>query len=564
MPKSFKHKIKFIASNISLEKENIKQISKASVDSLSNLFPDLAKSNGDLLAFAGNGCVVNIANANNHVIDTGFAKQVYKKFIGKQINADHTNQIVGVITNVSFTKFSENYTNGEGGEPINEPSDEDYNPFNISIGGYIFASMFPELAETLQECNDPNSPHYGDMSLSWEIAFNSAAAVVGSKKFGAEGNKVITDPEEFQSISGFFLENGGNGKMKNGSYAMKMPLFDKNSDGSVDEDSVWALGFAFTNFPAAAVRGVAIPTPNDKDTSDANIENLITNLETKQDNSIANNHFINTCPKCNGVSTCRCSSNNKIKTNDICFTCAKNAISACKNEEIENKVEINKNNISQNEKTNVIEIIPLMKKLKSFAELEFVSDENLKDYSVASIKEACEQVIRDADVKYKEIIEKDQKALAEVSQKAQDAESKLEALTKDLEQVKADLAKTNLEKDELAKAQIEASNRETFNTRMTFLDETYDLDDEVRKVIASDIADLDEAAFEKYKTKFAILAAGKKKGVVAPVVTENPDVTKIVASVNSKEVILNPSEVVTDPDEKFKNAFTLGDNVTLK
>jgi hypothetical protein len=48
---------------------------------------------------------------------------------------------------------------------------------------------------------------------------------------------------------------------------------------------------------------------------------------------------------------------------------------------------------------------------------------------------------------------------------------------------------------------------------MSAFDAEYDLDDESRQVIASDIAGLDDDSFAAYKNKMAIFMKNKKKGM---------------------------------------------------
>ncbi|NBV99979.1 MAG: hypothetical protein EBR67_10860, partial [Proteobacteria bacterium] len=74
----------------------------------------------------------------------------------------------------------------------------------------------------------------------------------------------------------------------------------------------------------------------------------------------------------------------------------------------------------------------------------------------------------------------------------------------ELEKVKAALNK--LEEEKIAKAKEEA-----FNLRMAALDEEFDLSDEDRQILATDIKDLDEEAFAAYKKKMSVLMKEKNK-----------------------------------------------------
>ena len=78
---------------------------------------------------------------------------------------------------------------------------------------------------------------------------------------------------------------------------------------------------------------------------------------------------------------------------------------------------------------------------------------------------------------------------------------------------------------------------ERFNERMSAFDAEYELDDESRQVIASDIADLDDDSFAAYKNKMAVFMKNKKKGEMKD---EKKEEAKSSASVD--EVLDNASE----------------------
>ena len=126
---------------------------------------------------------------------------------------------------------------------------------------------------------------------------------------------------------------------------------------------------------------------------------------------------------------------------------------------------------------------------------------------------------------------------------------------------------------------------------MASFDEEYQLDDEDRKVIASDIQDLDEENFNSYKEKMAVLLKGKNKELLAAAeeeakaseeeVTEaseeQPEEAK-ASEEDSEEVVeeaIDNAEVENDAVatsteaeaptlyEKYKDAFSL-ENFNIK
>ena len=53
--------------------------------------------------------------------------------------------------------------------------------------------------------------------------------------------------------------------------------------------------------------------------------------------------------------------------------------------------------------------------------------------------------------------------------------------------------------------------QEKFNLRMTYFDSEYDLTDADREVIATDIKDMDDEAFETFASKMKVLLEGRQK-----------------------------------------------------
>ena len=79
---------------------------------------------------------------------------------------------------------------------------------------------------------------------------------------------------------------------------------------------------------------------------------------------------------------------------------------------------------------------------------------------------------------------------------------------KTLENVQAEL--TTLKEEKAAK-----EAEETFNMRMSQMDEEYELTDEDREVIATDVKDLDDENFSNYLKKMGVLLRNKNKQVLA-------------------------------------------------
>ena len=133
-----------------------------------------------------------------------------------------------------------------------------------------------------------------------------------------------------------------------------------------------------------------------------------------------------------------------------------------------------------------------------------ITDESLKELSASAVSQFIEEELKTASEQYST-----EKTKLEDSLKAsQEAQGKLEgehkAAQEELEKVKTVL-------DELQAEKTERAAQDAFNERMATMDETYELNDEDRQVIASHIKDIDEEAFAKYLENMKVLLSSKDK-----------------------------------------------------
>ena len=113
-----------------------------------------------------------------------------------------------------------------------------------------------------------------------------------------------------------------------------------------------------------------------------------------------------------------------------------------------------------------------------------------------------------------------------------------EVLKKQLEEVNQKLSLIQAEQEAKAK-------QEAFDIRMASFDEDFDLSDEDRQVLATDIKDLNDEAFSAYKNKMAILMKEKNKAAKKAKMDkeDSKDKEAMKASTISEEV--KASEEVT-------------------
>ena len=251
--RKFKHSSLFeTTASLPLPKESKKLLSKASVEELKTLLPQVAEENGwdDLLPIAGNACVVNYANKNRDAINTAAAVAIAPFFAKKFINVEHDRgNVIGFLESSSFTKFDPNYMNGYGSESIaSTDAAKMTDPFNLALGGVIWRVVAPAVAAKIEECNDENSPDYLTLGMSWELGFDDYSIAIGPQTL--KDCKIISDPAEVEAMSKYLVQNKGPGTLDDGTPVYRLLT---ETSGAVP------LGIGLTFAPAAAVTGVITP-----------------------------------------------------------------------------------------------------------------------------------------------------------------------------------------------------------------------------------------------------------------------------------------------------------------
>jgi len=245
-----KYKFESIFANIKIRpvvsEEKDKYLSLASINKLKKFLPEInTEENIDLLPIAFDACVVNRVNKNGDVMDGAIAAKVAKNFINKPINVEHNrNQVIGCIVSANFSKFGSS-------ESLAEIDVKEMKaPFNITLGGVIWKVVNRDLADQIEESNDPTSENYMSISASWELGFNDYNLVLlenGEKNI--ENGTFISDEDEIEKYSGKLRANGGSGKLDNDKYVYRQVL-----------GNVVPLGIGLTLNPAADVQGIAVKT----------------------------------------------------------------------------------------------------------------------------------------------------------------------------------------------------------------------------------------------------------------------------------------------------------------
>jgi len=414
-----------------VSEEKDKYLSLASISNLKKFLPDIdTDKNIDLLPIAFDACVVNRVNKNGDAINSTTAAEILKNFINKPINIEHDrSRVIGCILTANFSKFGSN-------ESVAELDVKDMKePFYITLGGVMWKIINPQLANLVEESNDPSSENYMKVSASWELGFSDYDLVLlDSNNKNLEDAKFITDEGQKDKLSKNLKALGGTGKINNKTYIYRQVTGD-----------VIPLGIGLTSNPAADVQGVAV-----KD----NDEIAVIDIKSKEDESDSS--------------------------------------------------DINENNISQNDENTVNQEGVINRIIMKIENINQITDELLKQVKASSVTDFIQEELKKASEVF--VAEKNEKDLAvkATNEKYEALSTESEKIKEELERVKAAL--TKFEEEKVAKA-----NEEAFNLRMASFDEEFDLSDEDRQVLATDIKDLNEEAFAAYKNKMAVLMKEKNK-----------------------------------------------------
>jgi len=332
---------------------------------------------------------------------------------------------------------------------------EDVNqPFNLALGAVVYSAANKEFAELVLRSVDAEDEMYQAVSASWELGFNEYVLAAGSKDLSEA--EIISDKSHVQELSQYLKAFDGEGKMKDGTPLYRLVV-----------GEVYPLGIGFTANPAANVKGVYVHEDKKKDNEEVDEK-----------------------------------------------------IESAERIEVDNKKNFlkNKKNISQNETLHVntsINNISTMEKKELLEDFKAILEEKMPGHeftqeTVANVGRVIGDAIRSKSEQY----EKELLALEEEKAKFAEAEK---ALKTDLEDLKSKLEAAEAQVSSLSEEIESRKSEETFNARMEEVDANYELSEEDRKVLVSEIEalDLSDASFEEYKSKLAVMWAHKNKEYLA-------------------------------------------------
>ena len=450
-----------------------------------------------------------------------------KELIPDSIDLDRNIDLVGVAFNAAVVnKFNQN---GDGIDTMSAMAIKDYfihKPTNIehqkdNIVGHIVSAEFSEykgegeiLSEVDASSSDPfnislgavvyktASPEFADVLLASSDpeseSYNSVSASweIGFNEFAvAVGNGNIGDSEVITDPAEVEALTP---HLK--SFGGSGELEDGQKVNRLIVGEIYPLGIGFTNTPAADVTGVLTK------------ESLAEDKE-KVDDQRVREHYTD-----------------KEKSSHLEST-----------------------NVIQSDHEFFLNTMEKQELLKDIEQLlsEKAAAKDFSDEAIANITKVFHDAIREKSQEYVEQVEQAKAEQAE-------AEGQNEELQKTLSDFQSKLEETEQKLQSLEDEKLQAQTQAAFDARMTCIEELYELEDEDRKVVASEVSglSLEEEAFAGYQEKLAVVFKSKNKEYLAKLAEEmeakiNEEVEKRLAAQASQET---SDEEVENAEEALEKA----------
>ncbi len=464
-----------------------KYISKAGLEKLKPLLPKEInlENNPDFIAIVLNAAVAGRSNANGDAVTNETAISISKNFINKYCNINHSkDDIKGVIVNYGFSKFGTNELLTE------EEAKASKDPFNISLAVLLWKrTLNDEFIGLLEASVDPTNSSHQKISASWELSFNSFDIAVGTKNINE--SEIITSEEHKKEFENCLLCEGGKGS-KDGKLVYRV----------ISGEILVPMGIGLVSNPAADVKGLEIVSKEEN-------KNVKAEDDSKSDITISVAFDIEKSVA-EFKKTVEAAYIQILDTNAIVSKLTQNFTDNKNSVIVSNKTNINKN---------------IMDKVNKISD---ITDESIKECKASVIVDFISEEIKKANAQWKEQEEKTKNAEAEKAK------------------VEASLVKMQEDLKKLQDIQAAKEAEEVFTQRMTYFDDTYELSQEERQVIASEIKDADKDAFEKAKSKFDVLLKNKSKAAIK----EQQDLEEAEAKKSGKVFDIKTKKWVNKEDVK--------------
>lgn len=443
----------------------------------------------DFLGIAGESFIANKLNLNSDGVKSKEAIRIAKLFPLSFIDVNHDRtSVVGVILNTSYTEF------GSGRELTEEEVTSMTAPFVVTIGGIVWKVVNPELSDMVEESSNPSSKFKDSVYFSWELAFvDYDLILIDKEKTNFEDGVIISDAEEIDKIEKEMKTINGTSFAANGKKVGRIPVGDK----------LIPLGIGFVNNPAGQVAPIV---------TNASIQDI------DNEKDLAKKCKAMTCPECGEEVEMEDDEEEDEMDDEKEVECAKCKKSSAKKNwkkgidkeeedesgEIEANKKKNENNLSQN-REKIVNDNDTKKDFMKLTKIQDLTDEHLKECKAADVTSLYDSEI-------KRIGEEYQAKLTEKEDATKVASAKVEELTKAQEAIQANLQKITEDYNKLIEANKQKEQVELFSARMQTLEDSFELTDEEKNILAEDIKACDtEESFAKFLKKQEILLAAKKK-----------------------------------------------------
>lgn len=543
-----------------VSEEKDKYLAIASLLDVGKFVPDLdTEANIDILPVAFNAFVANRANANGDILGTDETIACHQNFINKPINVEHDrSKIIGVILSSAFSEFGTD-------KPLTEDEVKGSNkPFNVVLGGVIWRIADQSLAATIEDSSDPTSMRFGSISASWELGFAEfELAKANGESKNLEDCTICRNPEVIAGLGENY--KFGEAQGEEGEILFRKPVGD-----------IVPLGIGLTGTPAADVLGVASPKTNQEMKEGTNADEEAEAEYKDHDKSKDGGKNKDKDKKDKKKDGDKKKKENPFKKEEgeaSYFT--PKQILECLNEylveqemtleefrqslveeEHIKKINESEKNISHSNKNDVIETRSENKIMK-ITSLDQINQDSMKELQASAVRDYLSDEIQKASDEYAEKQKKSQEALELAEANFEKMNTDFEAAQKEIEELKKSLVSLQEEKAAAEKA-------EKFNERMASLDATYELNDDIRKVLAKQLqsvdSDEDYSAWQEgmavFMKPFTKKADEKKEADASKTVDDAID------NGEKKEVKIPNSSEASKPKNKWADALKV-DDVTL-
>lgn len=519
-PDKYPYRVKFSAFAKAVPNiEEQKYIALASLDNLAGVFTDekikeTIKENPDLLFWASNLALLDTVNLNDDCLLKSTAIKVYKKFQLKLLDIEHNReQVVGAIHSAGFSLYSSNKVIGD----IEAATTDEL--IQLVVGGYVWRVVCGPLCDFIEESSYESSPSFGNVSTSFELAFDRYDIGIsnGKSRHIKDAKRIISQSDpEFEKYNSLLRINKGKGVTEEGDLVYRILGGD-----------VLPIGAGIVSRPASGLQGIlAIP------------ENRLEDEEEEDEESEADED------EKEGLELKE--PEGEDEEEELADAIAEqranfmNLISSAK----EYNIKISQDSVTNN----TTNLIPM--KVKSFDELaqnwteikklESVASVigDLKEIAEASTRAQIEDAIAAKSVEFAKQLEEQKNLAAEVEKAKLEAEANAKELAASVESLKAEL-------DSIKSAQLAKAAEDKFNARMEALTQEFDLDDEDLAYLVKEVQAIDsDESFATYMTKQKkLMAAKKKKAASNDKKAGCGPMEKTEAKVNPDEVIASVKEV---------------------